>query len=243
MCYYMPNKPPCTCTYLQLIQPCPQVRVLTVPGNPTPLIQVCPIRYIARGVGQRFCALCSGSRAARGTSNTVGLVGYSEHRFGASHVPSQQSQQHQQAMPLDPCLVSGGISIGDLLLPMGEESTGSFGTETAGDAGKRDEAGPSLHNSCAQVTSIQALLVQDSSGGGLVADAHGAQVDRVRTVQAAPVEEERSSGGHEEMRVNRKEDGAEDQAKEVGGSNPDGRASVQGMQIVLDLVEESSERG
>lgn len=152
-------------------------------------------------------------------------------------------------MPLDPCLVGGGISIGDLLLPMEEESTGSLGTETAGDAGKRDEAGPSLQGSCASVSSIQALLVQDSLGGGLVADAHGApvpgcaRVDGVRTVQAAPVEEERSNGANEEARVDRKEDGAEDQAKEVGGSNPDGRASVQGMQIVLDLVEKSSERG
>ncbi|KAF7125839.1 hypothetical protein CNMCM5793_002132 [Aspergillus hiratsukae] len=235
MCYYMPNKPPCTCTYLQLIQPCPQVRLFAVPGDPTPLIQVCPIRYIARGIGQRFCALCSGSRAAGGTSHAVGLVGYPEQGFRA--LASQQSQQQQQAMPLDPCLVSGGISIGDLLLPMGEESTGSLGTETAGDAGKRDEAGPSVQGSCASASPIQSLLVQDSSGGGLVVDAHGAQVDGVRTVQAAPVEEGRSNWGDEEMRVDGKEDEAKDHAKEVGGSDAEGRASVQGMQIV-DLVGE-----
>ncbi|RHZ49445.1 uncharacterized protein CDV56_103224 [Aspergillus thermomutatus] len=238
MCYYMPNKPPCTCTYLQLIQPCPQVRVFAVPGSPTPLIQVCPIRYIARGVGQRFCELCS--RAAGfgpGTSDAVGLVGYPEQGFEGSQLPSHQSQQ--QVTPLDPSLVRGGISIGDLLIPTGEESLGS--SEIAGDAERRAETGPSVQGSNSSPSSIQSLLVRVSSGGGLVADAHGAavpgcaQVDEVRTVQAAPAEEEGSNGGNEGVGVDRKEDEAEGHTKEVEGSDPEGRASVQGMQIVLDL--------
>ncbi|KAF7169334.1 hypothetical protein CNMCM5623_002108 [Aspergillus felis] len=244
MCYYMPNKPPCTCTYLQLIQPCPQVRVFAVPGTPTPLIQVCPIRYIARGVGQRFCALCSRAAGFRGPG-TVGLVGYPEEQgLGGSQLASPSQQSVQQATPLDPCLVGGGISIGDLLLPMGEESTGSLGT--AGDAERRDEA--SVQGSCSSELSIQSLLVQAESGGGLITDAHGAavpvaQVDEVRTVQAGLVgEEEASNGGNGEVRADRKED-ERDHAKEVGGSDPEVRASVQGMQIVLDLDEKSSTSG
>jgi hypothetical protein len=122
-------------------------------------------------------------------------------------------------MPLDPCL---GISIGDLLLPMGSLETGTAG-----------EAGSNVQGSCSSAPSIQALLVQDSAGGGLVVDAHGAQVDGGRTVQATPVEEGGSNGG-DQMRVDGKGDKAGDHAKEVG-------ASVQGMQIVVDLVEKSSE--
>ncbi|GIJ87933.1 hypothetical protein Asppvi_006846 [Aspergillus pseudoviridinutans] len=241
----MPNKPPCTCTYLQLIQPCPQVRVFSVAGSPTPLIQVCPIRYIARGVGQRFCALCSRA-AGIGGPGTVGLVGYPEQQgFGGSQLASTSQQSVQQATPLDPCLVGGGISIRDLLLPMGEESTGSLGT--AGDAERRDEA--SVQGSCSSELSIQSLLVQAESGGGLVADGHGAavpecaQVDEVRMVQAGPVvEEEASNGGNGEVRADRKED-ERDHANDVGGSDPEGRASVQGMQIVLDRDQKSSTIG
>ncbi|GIK01750.1 hypothetical protein Aspvir_005788 [Aspergillus viridinutans] len=238
----MPNKPPCTCTYLQLIQPCPQVRVFAAPGSPTPLIQVCPIRYIARGVGRRFCALCSRA-AGFGGSDTPGLVGYPEQQgFGGPQLASPSQQSVQQAMPLDPCLVGGGISIGDLLLPMGEESTGSLGT--AGDAGGRDEAGPSVPGSCSSDLSIQSLLVQAESGGGLVADGRGAavpgcaQVDEVRTVQAGPVvEEEALNGWNGEVRA-RKEDETRDHAKEAGGSGPDW-----GTQIVLGLDEKSSTSG
>ncbi|KAH1548125.1 hypothetical protein LV164_004322 [Aspergillus fumigatus] len=184
MCYYMPNKPPCTCTYLQLIQPCSQVRIFAVPGSPTPLIQVCPIRYIARGVGQRFCALCSRTADFGGSTSTaaVGLVGYPEQQgFGGSQLEPSSRQSQQQAMPIDPCLVGGGISIGDLLLPMGEESRGELGT--AGDAERRDEAGQSAQGSSSSELSIQSLVVQDEAGGGLVEDAvSGAQVAKVPTV-------------------------------------------------------------
>ncbi|GFF41369.1 hypothetical protein IFM61606_04335 [Aspergillus udagawae] len=245
MCYYMPNKPPCTCTYLQLIQPCPQVRVFAVPGRPTPLIQVCPIRYIARGVGQRFCALCSRA-AGFGGPGTVGLVGYPEQQgFGGPQLASSSQRSQQQVTPLDPCLVGGGVSIGDLLLPIGEESMGSLGT--AGDAGRRDEAGQRVQGSCSSELSIQSLLVQAESGGGLIADAHGAavpgtQVDEVWTVQAGlVVEEEASNGGNGEVRADRNED-ERDHAK-VGGFDREGRAAVQGMQIVLDLDEKSSTSG
>ncbi|EAW21242.1 uncharacterized protein NFIA_064060 [Aspergillus fischeri NRRL 181] len=243
MCYYMPNKPPCTCTYLQLIQPCPQVRVFAVPRSPTPLIQVCPIRYIARGVGQRFCALCSRTADFGGSTSTaaVGLVGYPEQQgFGGSQLEPSSKQSQQQATPIDPCLVGGGISIGDLLLPMGEESTGELGT--AGDAERRDEEEPSVQGSCSSELSIQSLLVQDEAGGGLVEDAvSGAQVAEVPTVQAAPVvEEEESKKGNEEVRDNQKED-KRDHAKEVGGTDLERGAPVQGMQIVLDLDEKSSE--
>ncbi|PKX88578.1 uncharacterized protein P174DRAFT_380144 [Aspergillus novofumigatus IBT 16806] len=202
MCYYMPNKPPCICTYLQLIQPCPQVRVFAVPGSPTPLIQVCPIRYIARGVGQRFCALCSRAAGFGGSTSTapVGLVGYPEQQgFGGSQLESPSQQSQQQVTPLDPCLVGGGIAIGDLLLPMGEKSTGS--SEAAGDVGRRVEAGPSGQGSYSSELSIQSLLVQAESEVGLVADgnvaagAGGAQVDEVRMGQAAPVVEEEGSNG------------------------------------------------
>ncbi|GFF34905.1 hypothetical protein IFM58399_04030 [Aspergillus lentulus] len=240
MCYYMPNKPPCTCTYLQLIQPCPRVRVFAVPGSSTPLIQACPIRYIARGVGQRFCALCSRAAAfgGRTTNAAVGLVGYPEQQgFGGSQLETPSHQSQQQVTPIDPCLVGGGIPIGNLLLPMGEESTGEL--ETAGEVGRRDEAGLSAQGSCSSELSIQSLLVQDESGKGLVADG---EVGEVRTIQAAPVVyEEGSNGENEEVRVNRKEGKAEDHTREVGRPDPEGKATVQSMQIVLDPDEKTSE--
>ncbi|PTU21476.1 hypothetical protein P175DRAFT_0530983 [Aspergillus ochraceoroseus IBT 24754] len=82
MCYYKPNQPPCTCSFLQLIQPCSNVRIYPAPSptqNPHPLIRVCTNRYIARGVGQRFCAQCSAAPAsttswfgvARGNTNSA----------------------------------------------------------------------------------------------------------------------------------------------------------------------------
>jgi hypothetical protein len=122
---------------------------------------------------------------------------------------------------------------------MGEVRTESL--ETAGDGGRRDEAGPSVQGSCSSEVPIQSLLVQDESGGGLVADGNGAtvpgvaQVEEVRMGQAAPVvEEEGSNGENEEVRVNRKGD-KRDHAKEVGGIDLEGRTSVQAMQIVHDL--------
>ncbi|PWY92085.1 hypothetical protein BO70DRAFT_401837 [Aspergillus heteromorphus CBS 117.55] len=61
MCYYKPNKPPCTCHFLQLVQPCAKAVLYPSPNeNPAPLIQVCPEQLIARGVGQRHCVACCG---------------------------------------------------------------------------------------------------------------------------------------------------------------------------------------
>ncbi|PYH97362.1 hypothetical protein BO71DRAFT_396187 [Aspergillus ellipticus CBS 707.79] len=61
MCFYQPNKPPCTCTFYQLIAPCPNARKFPSPNaNPAPLIYTCPQRYFARGVGQRHCVKCCG---------------------------------------------------------------------------------------------------------------------------------------------------------------------------------------
>ncbi|KAL5364344.1 hypothetical protein BJX96DRAFT_157190 [Aspergillus floccosus] len=53
MCYYQPNKPPCTCAFVQLIKPCDKSKRLPAPNNdPNPLVVVCGKKYLCRGVGQ-----------------------------------------------------------------------------------------------------------------------------------------------------------------------------------------------
>lgn len=61
MCYYQPNKPPCTCAFLQLIMPCDKSKKLPSPNNnPNPLVVVCGKKRLCRGVGQRYCVRCCG---------------------------------------------------------------------------------------------------------------------------------------------------------------------------------------
>lgn len=73
MCFYIPNKPPCTCVFLQLVQPCNGARLFpsTNPTNPNPIIQVCGTRILARGAGQRYCHQCAAHHEALGATPTT----------------------------------------------------------------------------------------------------------------------------------------------------------------------------
>ncbi|KAA8646432.1 uncharacterized protein ATNIH1004_007862 [Aspergillus tanneri] len=84
MCYYQPNKPPCTCAFLQLIQPCHDVQYFPSPNsNPRPLIQVCGARNLAHGVGQRHCIRCCGSSGLPDDSNNPDMIGDSSSGGGS----------------------------------------------------------------------------------------------------------------------------------------------------------------
>ncbi|KAL2834902.1 hypothetical protein BDW59DRAFT_155722 [Aspergillus cavernicola] len=84
MCFYQPNIPPCTCTFLQLIQPCQNATYYPSPSphtNPNLLVRACAYRHIAKGVGQRFCALCGSSnqqQQQRTTGVTLSSVEFME---------------------------------------------------------------------------------------------------------------------------------------------------------------------
>ncbi|EAW09884.1 uncharacterized protein ACLA_041000 [Aspergillus clavatus NRRL 1] len=128
---------------MQLIQPCAQVRLLPSPdGCSSPLIQVCPVRYIARGVGQRFCLQCSDAAGIAPNTSSAGLVGYPSEGYGQlcprphphPHPPLQPEPRFQCQLqilqqekgenggvlrtptPLDPEILGSGLpAAGDLL--------------------------------------------------------------------------------------------------------------------------------
>ncbi|KAL6239966.1 hypothetical protein BDW75DRAFT_235800 [Aspergillus navahoensis] len=82
MCFYQPNPPGCTCTFHQLIQPCPRATTYPPPEptkNPNPLVKVCGVREFAKGVGMRICQGCQSKYAGM---NIMGLGGVAIGRGG-----------------------------------------------------------------------------------------------------------------------------------------------------------------
>lgn len=65
MCFFKANKPPCTCAFRELVQPC--WRATFYPSlnddNPNPIVQVCGVVGTAAGAGQRYCHSCESAAA------------------------------------------------------------------------------------------------------------------------------------------------------------------------------------
>lgn len=59
MCFFQENKPPCTCAFRQLVQPCWRATFYPSPNdNPNPIVLVCGVMDTAAGAGLRYCYRC-----------------------------------------------------------------------------------------------------------------------------------------------------------------------------------------